>query len=141
MAVMGSSEEARSRGFVGLDRELAELVAGLRDGAADRRALFLITGEPGVGKTALAGELARQAEQGGARVLWGRCWEGGGAPPYWPWIQILQRLGAGYDEATLRRHVGGGAPQIAYLVPALAQPLSGHATSTPPHADPWRVGV
>ena len=76
-----------------------------------------------MGKSALASELARQAQQGGARVLWGRCWEGGGAPPYWPWIQILEQLRAAYDEATLRRHAGRGAPQLACLVPALADIL------------------
>ena len=29
------------------------------------------------------------------QVLWGRCWEGDGAPAYWPWIQVIRSfLGA-----------------------------------------------
>jgi len=57
---------------------------------------LVFTGEPGIGKSALAehvaGEAARQAT-----VAWGRCWEAGGAPPYWPWIQIFRALGMDED--------------------------------------------
>src|SRR5204862_20944 len=49
-------------------------------------------GEPGAGKSRLADELGRQAAERGARVVVGRCWEAGGAPPYWPWVQALGRL-------------------------------------------------
>jgi KaiC/GvpD/RAD55 family RecA-like ATPase len=48
--------------------------------------VVLVAGEPGIGKTRLAEELATQATARGALVLWGRCWEGEGAPAFWPWI-------------------------------------------------------
>lgn len=54
---------------------------------------MLLTGEPGVGKTRLLGELGRIAAARGARVVAGRCWEEGGAPPYWPWTQVVRAVG------------------------------------------------
>jgi RecA/RadA recombinase len=77
-------QHGRSRGtphtFIGRDAELAELCAGLEDAIDGRGRVFLIAGEPGAGKTMLAEQLAARAEERGARVLWGRCWEGRGAP-------------------------------------------------------------
>src|SRR5262249_44107090 len=46
----------------------------------------------GVGKTRLAEEGARRTSGGRECGLWGRCWEGEGAPAFWPWIQILRAL-------------------------------------------------
>jgi hypothetical protein len=43
-------------------------------------------------KTRLADELGRRASESGFSTYWGRCWEMGGAPVYWPWIQILREL-------------------------------------------------
>ena len=86
----------------GRDRERAELVAGLEDALVGQGRLFLIAGEPGIGKTRLAEQLASHAAERGARVVWGRCWEGGGAPPYWPWAQIVRAVAEGCDDETLR---------------------------------------
>lgn len=74
----------------GRGNELALLEAGLDDALAGRGRLFVITGDAGSGKTRLADELASSAKQRGARILWGRGWAGGGAPPYWPWAQALR---------------------------------------------------
>src|SRR4051794_11981562 len=76
--------------FVGRDRELALLAARLDDAVAGRGSLVLIAGEAGIGKSRLCGELATRAGSRGARVLTGRCWEAGGAPPFWPWIDALR---------------------------------------------------
>lgn len=90
--------------FIGRDAELAELFAGLEDAVGGRGRLFLVTGEPGIGKTMLAERLAARAVERGARVLWGRCWEGGGAPAYWPWTQVLGRLVRGEGAAGTGGH-------------------------------------
>jgi predicted ATPase len=64
---------ASGRLFVGRERELAELRAGFEEALAGRGRLYLITGEPGIGKTRLAEELSSSAQEQGASVLWGRC--------------------------------------------------------------------
>jgi hypothetical protein len=76
--------------FVGRERELAELRGGLDDVSAGHGRLFLLSGEPGIGKTRLAEEISNEAAAREMRVVWGRCWEGGGAPAYWPFIQVLR---------------------------------------------------
>jgi DNA-binding SARP family transcriptional activator len=86
-----AAADAPSRGvFVGRELELAELVAGLDDAFGGRGRLLLLAGEPGIGKSRLADELAAQARARGGRVLFGRCWEAGGAPSFWPWTQALR---------------------------------------------------
>jgi predicted ATPase len=56
-----------------------------RAGAGAGR-LLLFTGEPGIGKSRLAEQVALEAAGRGATVAFGRCWEAGEAPAYWPWI-------------------------------------------------------
>jgi len=90
-ASLADSSESASP-FVGRERELDVLRAGLGDVVAGKGRLFLLVGEPGIGKTRLATEVAREAAQQGAMVLWGRCDEDVGAPPFWPWAQVLRRL-------------------------------------------------
>ncbi len=71
--------------------QLAELAGLLRAG---RGGLGLVTGAAGIGKTWLAGETARTARGLGAGVAWSACWEGDGAPAFWPWVQLMRELGA-----------------------------------------------
>ncbi len=78
--------------FIGREQETEELLVGLDQVWLGRGRLFLIDGEPGVGKTRLAEELAYRARERSALVLWSRCWEASGAPAYWPWIQIIRSL-------------------------------------------------
>ncbi len=105
--------------FVGRQRELEELVAALSDADAGRGQLFLVTGEPGIGKTRLARELERVATARGATVAWGRCWEGGGAPAYWPWTQIFRTALEGVDLADVRTKLGPHAGALLALLPEL----------------------
>src|SRR5688500_5395194 len=115
MTVDHPARGTAGRAFVGRDRELADLVAGLEDAVAGRLRLLLIAGEPGIGKTLLAQHLADHAAKRGARVLWVRCWEAGGAPPFWPWTQMLQVLAADVDDQTMAAWLGAGAAQVAQL--------------------------
>jgi tetratricopeptide (TPR) repeat protein len=65
---------------------------------AGRGGALVVTGEAGIGKSALVRALATEAESRGARVGFGRAWEVGGAPAYWPWSQALAELGLDLDE-------------------------------------------
>src|SRR5271156_3684116 len=76
--------------FVGRERELSELSVALTSLAGGNGQLFCIVGEPGIGKSRLAEEIATEASGRGICVAWARCWEGGGAPAFWPWIQIIR---------------------------------------------------
>jgi DNA-binding SARP family transcriptional activator len=109
--------------FVGRTRELVELAGGLDDAFAGHGRLFLLIGEPGIGKSRLAEELIGQAEARGARVLVGRCWEAGGAPAYWPWVQSLRAFARDADPVALRAQLGSGAADLAQIVPELREHL------------------
>jgi DNA-binding SARP family transcriptional activator len=113
-------ELARSA-FVGRERELAELVGGLDDAFAGRGRLFLLGGEPGIGKSRLAEELIAHAKARGARVLVGRCWEAGGAPAYWPWVQSLRSYLRGTKPVAVRGQLGRGASEIAQMLPEVRE--------------------
>jgi hypothetical protein len=82
----------------GRTQPLAVGARALADAADGRGGTLVVMGEPGIGKTALARALATQAEAQGARVAFGRAWEVGGAPAYWPWSQALAELGLDLDE-------------------------------------------
>ena len=113
--------------FVGRGRELAEISAGIEGAVAGHGALFTLAGEPGVGKSRLAQEAASYARAQGARVIWGRCWEHGGAPPYWPWVQLLRGLSRSIDPAQLSAWMGAGAAEIAQIAPELRNQIGGVA--------------
>jgi DNA-binding SARP family transcriptional activator/predicted ATPase len=107
--------------FVGRRRELDQLDAVLADAQRGRGRLVLLSGDAGIGKSRLADELATRARRAGARVLWGRCWEAGGAPAYWPWVQALRTYVREAEPGTLRAQLGNGAPDVAHLVPEVRE--------------------
>lgn len=78
-------------GRVGDRAVLADLVARTVEGQGGA---VLLTGEPGIGKTRLAEDAADRASALGLTPLWGRCRESAGAPPFWPWTQVLRGLGS-----------------------------------------------
>jgi tetratricopeptide (TPR) repeat protein len=107
--------------FVGRDSELHELLRGLDDAVSGRGRLYLLGGEPGVGKSRLADELAARAREAGHEALWGRGWEDAGAPPYWPWVQALRAHIRTVDPNVLRAELGPGAAEIAQMLPELRE--------------------
>jgi eukaryotic-like serine/threonine-protein kinase len=106
--------------FVGRERELSELRASLASVASGRGQLFCLTGEPGIGKTRLAEEISSDAERAGAKVAWGRCWEGGGAPAFWPWTQALRHCAATINPRAADAILPSPARQMLGLMPQLA---------------------
>ena len=75
----------RGGGLVGREAVLGVAEAALDEMLSGAGQLLLVTGEPGMGKSALLAEVARRGSHRGARVLRGVCWRGDRAPPYWPW--------------------------------------------------------
>ncbi len=112
--------------FVGREHELAQLEHALDSVVAGHGRMFLVSGEPGIGKTRLANEFSARAAARGLRVMWGRSWEGAGAPAYWPIIQIIRACAERPDFAQLTEALGAGIEQVAALVPELIQPAPSH---------------
>lgn len=117
------AEPATGTPFVGRDRELDVLRRSLRDAVEGHGSLVLIGGEPGIGKTRLADQVLSRAREDGVRVLIGRCWDGAGAPAYWPWVQALRMLLRGLEDEALGPLLGAGAADVAQIVPELRDRL------------------
>jgi len=111
--------------FVGRQREMAELKAALESSMAGQGRLVMLAGEPGIGKTRTATELATYAQNQGAQVYWGWCYEGDGAPPYWPWIQSIRSYVRSATAVQLETEMGPNAAAIATLLPEIHQKLPG----------------
>ena len=105
--------------FIGRQRELETLTAALEDALEGRGRLVMLVGEPGIGKTRTAQELASRPQDRGVRILWGWCYEQRGAPAYWPWLQALRSYIQQSDPDSLRLMMGLGAADIAEIVPEI----------------------
>lgn len=116
-----SADTAPTRdAFVGRRDAMGQLRRALGDALHGHGRLVLLAGEPGIGKTRTAEEIAAEACWRGARVLTGRCYEGDGAPAFWPWVQIVRAATALPDARDARARIGGGGADLAQLVPELA---------------------
>jgi tetratricopeptide (TPR) repeat protein len=110
--------------FVGRLVELDVLRRAVDDAlATGRGSLLLVAGEAGIGKSRLADWTGSYAEAAGAAVRRGAGWEAGGAPAYWPWIQVIRSHLAAVDPEELRALVGPDASELVRLIPELAGPL------------------
>ncbi|HKH22129.1 MAG TPA: protein kinase [Solirubrobacterales bacterium] len=109
--------------FVGRERELERLRGAVDAALGGRGSLQLLVGEPGIGKTRAAEEVATYARVSGARVYWGRCREDEGAPAYWPWVQAIRAYARDADPVALAWQLGTGAAEVAQLIPEVADKL------------------
>ena len=129
-----TDSEQPDRIFVGRQVEMAELKAALDSSMSGHGRMVMLAGEPGIGKTRTARDLAAHAETLGAQVHWGWCYEGEGAPPYWPWVQAIRSYAAKRDAEQMRLEMGPGAADIAEMVPELRVMLPD--LEAPPTLDP-----
>jgi tetratricopeptide (TPR) repeat protein len=124
-------EDARPAAFVGRAPELAQLEPLLARAGHGGRQVILLGGEPGIGKSRLARELAVAAHARGATVLQGRCDEDL-RMPYQPFVEALSHLVEHAADAVLERHVDEHGGELGRLVTALGRrlpdaPAPGHA--------------
>jgi DNA-binding CsgD family transcriptional regulator len=89
---MGPNDSPHGSLLVGRDREFRALHESLAAALGGRGRLVLMSGEAGVGKTALAEALCAEAASRGALTLIGRCYDLTETPPYDPWIQVGSRI-------------------------------------------------
>ena len=102
--------------LVGRGDERQLLQEALDDARAGRGSLVLVSGEAGIGKSALVDDLKQIAGQQGFCVLWGGCYDLTTTPPYGPWLEALGRYRPSDDGLQLPRwavdsarieHLGG----------------------------------
>ncbi|MFO7562651.1 MAG: AAA family ATPase [Enhygromyxa sp.] len=108
--------------LVGRARELEALEQIVGRTAAGVGECVLLLGEPGIGKSRLADECGDRARAQGFTVTWGRCWETGGAPEFWPWTQVLRGLVRATDPRRIDALDPPGSPRrqlLARLIPEL----------------------
>jgi hypothetical protein len=85
--------------LVGRDRELTVLGGVISAALGGERAVLMLTGEPGIGKTRMLEELVTRIVAAGGIATWARTWEVGLTPPFFPWIQLLGALETPDDRA------------------------------------------
>src|SRR3954447_1176963 len=127
--------------LLGRARELAELTAAFEDARAGRGGLVLIHGEPGIGKTRLARTLGEHARSAGAQVALARGWEGGGAPSYWHWLQVIRALAAERDDARLAKDLGAGARWVAQIAPEIGERVGATAAGDASESEQARFAL
>jgi tetratricopeptide (TPR) repeat protein len=130
-----------SRRLVGRARELDAILRALPEVEQGRGKLIVLAGEPGIGKTSLADAVTALAEERGFTVRWGRCWESGGAPAYFPWLGVLSSMAESLDDHTLSEALGDGASVLADLLPELRKRLAPTSTGAPPPPEEARFRV
>lgn len=102
--------------LVGRDQQLQALAAAVDAAEAGAGGLVLVTGEAGIGKTALVSAALAHARQADALVVVGTCWDGDGAPGYWPWMQVVRALRLEVDDAAWARAEGEAGAGIGRLL-------------------------
>jgi DNA-binding SARP family transcriptional activator len=117
--------------LVGRQDELRLLTEAFADTAGGGRALVIVEGEPGVGKTRLLEEVCADAAQRRAAVVWGRCLEGDGTPTMWPWVQAVGELLGSLDTATRERWLSG---ELGRLLEPRGDRVTAGATAILPDA-------
>jgi class 3 adenylate cyclase/tetratricopeptide (TPR) repeat protein len=127
--------------FVGRQRETAVLQTHLEQAAAGLGRFVMLAGEPGIGKTRLAEEVARDAKTRGFRVWRGHCNSTEGAPPYLPFVEVLRQYVEERPDDVLIDELGDEATEITKLVPEIARriPVRGEASPLPPEQERYRL--
>ncbi len=103
-------------GLIGRDHPVGVLRAEISRATDSHGGLVLVTGEAGIGKTALVTDAVGVARERGALVLSGSCWDSSAAPGFWPWVQVIRglRRSAEPGEWAAAEEVSGG--QLAVLL-------------------------
>lgn len=115
----GTPAHAISDPFVGRAQVMEHLGSRLSQTQAGTGRLCVLVGEAGIGKTRVADELCAEARARGMSVWVGRCFEGDGAPAFWPIAQVLEQLVEHEDADVLRDALSGADAELQLLCPKL----------------------
>lgn len=118
--------------LVGREAELIELEDALLAACRGEGRVILLTGEAGIGKTRLAGELRERAGRIGVATFTGVCSEALPAIPYLPFLEALGGYVAHGDIDSLRGSLGASAADLGHLFPRFGE--AHHEAGDPGHA-------
>jgi DNA-binding SARP family transcriptional activator len=124
--------------FVGREAELAVLRTAWEDVRGGRRRGVFVCGEPGIGKTRLAAEIAGHARRQGGMVLYGRCDDGLSAAAQ-PFVHALGVYVSACPVDELRAQLGDRASDLTPLLPGLAARVPGVAEQVPAEPEVERL--
>jgi tetratricopeptide (TPR) repeat protein len=112
------------RVFVGREPELKQLQSAFDGAMSGQGALMMVTGEPGIGKTALCEQLSTYVTLRGGRTLVGHCYEAGSLSlPYLAFVEALRSYVLSRDPKDLREELGSGAADVARIVSEIKERL------------------
>jgi predicted ATPase/DNA-binding CsgD family transcriptional regulator len=111
--------------FIGRERELLWLQERLEQARRGHGNLVLLAGEAGIGKSRLTNEVTARALRANVLVLEGRCSPFESALPYAPFIEAFRGLFHTRTPDQIRALLGSRAPEVARLIPELAEMISG----------------
>ena len=112
--------DRRRRVLAGRDGEAGALREAWDRAVAGGSGLVMIIGEAGIGKTALAEDLAADADTDGATVLRTRCYEAERSLFLQPIAEAIAPLVSRMSASALRQLLGEHAPAVAALLPEAA---------------------
>jgi hypothetical protein len=110
--------------FVGRGRVMELLGSAIERVLVGQGQCVLLSGEAGIGKTRTLGELAIKARARGFSVFEGAAYDGGGAPPFWPWIEVLRAAHRELPLALWQGYLPAGCQALPRLVPELFPALA-----------------
>ena len=127
--------------FVGREAELERLKGACEEATASKGSLFLVVGEPGIGKTTLTEQLAAHVAEAGGRTLVGHCYEEGSLSlPYLAFVEAMRSHVLTCEPEQLREQLGTGAGHVARIVTEVRDRLDVElAPSNEPEEDRYRL--
>src|SRR5205085_9847118 len=114
--------------LVGRGVELAYLERCWHEATEGQRALVLLAGDAGIGKTRISAEITQRAHEAGAVVLYGR-FDEETLTPYQAVVEMLRGWSAGAPLDSLRDRLGPRAAELAILLPEFGPPPADHLAS------------
>jgi len=106
---------------IGRESECLQIQSLMENARAGTGNVLLIDGEPGIGKSHLLEFALAEARARGCVVLSGRCSELQAAPPFFPFVEMIETVCREFEPDRLPGLLGEGAPELAKLTPRLRQ--------------------
>ncbi len=121
---VGWARRAAAGLVVGREAPAAHLEAAWERAVAGEHRMVVVSGDPGIGKTTVAAELALRVHANGALVLYGR-WDEEGLAPYQAVREALGTYAAACPKPLLRADLAGRADELARLLPDIGARVGG----------------